>query len=165
MILYHGSIVKVENPMIIKTEQGRDFGYGFYTTEIKEQAIRWAIRKRLIARKKGHNEKAIVSIYDFNENARSELKILHYPEPTLEWLDMICACRQNPGYQHGYDIVIGKIANDNVGETVSYVAAGVMRREDALERLKFQKINNQFCFNTERALNYLNYTGYEEFEG
>ena len=165
MILYHGSIVNVEHPIIIKTEQGRDFGYGFYTTEIKEQAVRWAIRKTLIARKKGHKSQSIVSVYEFNENAYNELSVLHFPEPSPEWLDLICACRLNSSFKHGYDIVIGKIANDNVGETVSYVAAGVMRREDALERLKFQEINNQFCFNTERALEYLQYAGYEEFEG
>ena len=42
MILYHGSNVIVETPQIIKTEYGRDFGFGFYTTDIKEQAVRWA---------------------------------------------------------------------------------------------------------------------------
>ena len=45
----------------------------------------------------------------------------------------------------------GKIANDRVGETVSYVVAGVMRREDAVERLRFQRINNQWAFYTEKA--------------
>ena len=47
---------------------------------------------------------------------------------------------------------LGKIANDNVGETVEYVLAGIMRKEDAVERLKFEKINDQICFCTERAL-------------
>ncbi|MCI9380183.1 MAG: DUF3990 domain-containing protein [Dorea sp.] len=34
MILYHGSIVKVETPKIFYTEIGRDFGAAFYTTEV-----------------------------------------------------------------------------------------------------------------------------------
>ena len=44
MILYHGSTVAVNVPKIIKTEYGRDFGFGFYTTDIQEQAARWAVR-------------------------------------------------------------------------------------------------------------------------
>ena len=47
---------------------------------------------------------------------------------------------------------MGKIANDNVGETVSYVVKGIMRKEDAIERLKFEKINNQIAFCTEKAI-------------
>ena len=45
MLLYHGSYMIIDKPVIIKTEYDRDFGFGFYTTDIKEQAIRWAIRK------------------------------------------------------------------------------------------------------------------------
>lgn len=44
MILYHGSYTEIERPEIITQEKGRDFGFGFYTTTIKQQAERWAIR-------------------------------------------------------------------------------------------------------------------------
>jgi hypothetical protein len=49
-----------------------------------------------------------------------------------------------------------------VGETVLFVVQGIMRAEDAIERLKFEKINNQICFSSEKALSYLTYTGFEE---
>jgi len=165
MILYHGSIVIVDHPIIIKTERGRDFGFGFYTTDIKEQAVRWANRKTRIACKKGIDAQPIVSIYEFDESAYSMMSVRSFSEPSLEWLDMVCACRGDTEYRHGYDIVTGRIANDNVGVTVSYVVSGVMRREDALERLKFEKINNQICFCTERALNFLKYMGFENYGG
>ncbi len=51
---------------------------------------------------------------------------------------MILKCRSDNTYSHKYDIVVGKIANDNVGETVSYVLQGIMRKEDAIDRLKFE---------------------------
>ena len=51
----------------------------------------------------------------------------------------------------------GKIANDNVGETVSYVVAGVMPKEIALERLRFQQINNQIAFCTPASLPFLKF--------
>ena len=56
-----------------------------------------------------------------------------------------------------YDIVEGKIADDNVGETVSYVMQGIMRKEDAIERLRFEQINNQIAFCTEAALRTLHF--------
>ena len=70
----------------------------------------------------------------------------------MEWLEMVVRCRSDINYSHGFDIVCGKIANDNVGETVSYVIQGIMRTEDAVQRLKFDKINNQIAFCTERSL-------------
>ena len=70
---------------------------------------------------------------------------------------MVLKCRSDISYKHKFDIVIGKIANDNVGETVSYVMQGIMRKEDAVKRLKFEKINNQIAFCTEKAIGYLNF--------
>jgi len=60
MILYHGSYIPIEQPKILIQEKGRDFGFGFYTTTIKEQAERWAIRTaRLRSRLSDKNENAI----------------------------------------------------------------------------------------------------------
>ncbi len=72
--------------------------------------------------------------------------------PDLEWLDMIIECRTNPSFIHGYDIVEGKIADDSVGEPILFVIDGVIKKEDALERLKFQKINSQVAFCSEGSL-------------
>jgi hypothetical protein len=162
MTLFHGGIVVVNTPEIIKTEYGRDFGTGFYTTDIKEQSVRWALRKARIEKRKKDNVKAIISMYEFDEKNYEDLQVIHFPEPSATWLEMVCKCRSNSQYVHGYDMVTGKIANDTVGETVSYVVRGIMRREDALERLKFEKINNQICFATEKALSFLRYIGFEE---
>ena len=46
MILYHGSTEIVEKPRIIVGDNFLDFGYGFYTTTSKEQALRWAKIKK-----------------------------------------------------------------------------------------------------------------------
>ena len=153
MILYHGSYMQIETPRIITQEKGRDFGFGFYTTTIKNQAERWAVRTaRLCSRRSDKSENAIVNVYDFDENFAKTLRTKSFPDADLEWLDLVVHCRSDLNYHHNFDIVSGKIANDNVGETVEYVLAGIMRREDAVERLKFEKINTQICFCTEKAL-------------
>ncbi len=156
MLVYHGTTVEIKNPQIITSEIGRDFGFAFYTTDIKEQAERWAIRRAKVqTRLNIKPEKAVVNVYDWNRNL--SLSIKEFDGASMEWLDMVVRCRSDVKYMHDYDIVIGKIANDNVGETVSYVVQGIMRKEDAIERLRFEKINNQIAFCTDLALAELKY--------
>ncbi|MDO5580075.1 MAG: DUF3990 domain-containing protein [Planctomycetia bacterium] len=159
MILYHGGITAIENPRIIPNSIGRDFGPAFYTTDIKEQAQRWTLRRMQTAvRSEDKTVKAVVSVFEYDDIlACQRLSLKNFPDVSLDWLDLVIACRSDRDCSHGYDIVSGKIANDNVGETVAYVLAGVMRKEDALVRLKFQKINHQIAFCTNRALTFLKY--------
>ncbi len=156
MILYHGTTLEIKEPKIIKNEIGRDFGFAFYTTDIKEQAERWAVRRAKIESKKTKKEiSAIVNIYEWTPSQKLNEK--HFDGASMEWLDLVVKCRSEIAFTHGYDIVSGKIANDNVGETVSYVIQGIMRKEDAVERLKFEKINNQIAFCSEVALKELKF--------
>ena len=163
MTLYHGSTVEIRDPKILKNEIGRDFGFGFYTTDIQEQAERWAVRKaKIAARKSTESVEAVVNVYEWNTDIPMNVKV--FDGTSLEWLDFVVKCRSDIDFAHGYDIVTGKIANDNVGETVSYVIQGIMRREDALERLKFEKINNQIAFCTEASLGTLTFVKSYEVE-
>ena len=156
MLLYHGTTLEVMQPKIIRADIGRDFGFAFYTTDIKEQAERWAIRRAKIqSRKTGKSVPAVVNIYEWNEDLSLDIK--EFDGASIEWLDMVVKCRSDLNYTHAHDIVIGKIANDTVGETVLYVLQGVMRKEDAVERLKFEKINNQIAFCSESSLRCLTF--------
>ena len=155
MIVYHGTTLEIQQPEIIRSEVGRDFGFAFYTTDIKEQAERWAIRRKRMAERKKASAYAVVNVYEWC--SKQELSVKKFDTASIEWLDMVVKCRSDIEYKHSYDIVIGKIANDNVGETVSYVVRGVMRREDAVERLRFERINNQIAFCTERSLTELKF--------
>lgn len=158
MILYHGSTLEVQQPRILKSEIGRDFGFAFYTTDIQAQAERWARRRAMIESRRTKKEiLPIVSVYEWDEDAAKQLRFLQFDGASMEWLDLVVICRSQTDYSHGYDIVEGKIANDNVGETVSYVMQGIMRKEDAIERLRFEKINNQIAFCTKTALRTLHF--------
>ena len=119
MILYHGSNMEIKNPQILTQDKGRDFGFGFYTTSIREQAERWAIRKaRLSSRLSKEQKNAVVNIYEFDESILNHINYKNFQEPNLEWLDFVIKCRTDFMFKHNYDVVSGKIANDNVGETV-----------------------------------------------
>ena len=158
MIVFHGSYEEIPEPRIIVSEIGRDFGFAFYTTDIQAQAERWAVRKAKIeARKRRCPVKPVVSVYEWEEEAGRRLAVKQHNDPDLEWLDMVVRCRGDMAYRHSYDIVIGKIANDDVGETVTFVMQGIMRREDAVQRLQFERINNQIAFCTEAAIGTLRF--------
>ena len=152
MLLYHGSYVEVKEPKIITSEFGRDFGFAFYLTPIKEQAERWARKKA----KENKQTSGVVSIFDWDENVES-LNCKEFKDQDDEWLDFVIACRKDIKYVHEYDIVQGKIADDAVGETINFVIKGFMRKEDALQRLKYQKINYQIAFCSEKSLKNLTF--------
>ena len=44
MIIYHGSLEKVENPEIRLPNRTLDYGFGFYTTTSYKQAESWVKR-------------------------------------------------------------------------------------------------------------------------
>jgi hypothetical protein len=164
MLVYHGTTLEIREPKIITSEIGRDFGFAFYTTDIQEQAERWAVRRAKIqSRKLKMTFPAVVNVYEWEKNDNLDIK--EFESASLEWLDMVVNCRSDLSYRHTHDIVIGKIANDNVGETVSYVVQGIMRKEDAVERLKFEIINNQIAFCTEISLSQLRFSRSYQVEG
>lgn len=157
MILYHGSNVIVKQPKIIVQDKGRDFGLAFYVTPIKEQAERMAKRKQKQKIMAGEKKaKAVVSVFDWDEDI-SRFKYKEYKDANLNWLNMVIKCRSEVSFKHGFDIVKGKIADDNVGETILFVIRGVMRKEDAIKRLRFQKINSQIAFCTDESLKILKF--------
>ena len=152
MILYHGSNVKVIDPKIIASEKGKDFGFAFYLTPIKEQAERMAKRKL----RQNNTGSAIVSVFEWDED-KTNLNCKKFKSTDLDWLEMIIKCRTDVKYNHGFDIVEGRIADDSVGETILYVIDKIMTPEAALERLKYQKINSQLAFYSERSLTHLKF--------
>ena len=153
MILYHGGTDIIENPEIKPQSGGRDFGIGFYCTDILSQAEKWARRQGKIRK-----QTPILNKYEFNIDAKNKLKYKTFGDYSREWLEMIINCRKDPRYTHGFDIVYGKIANDDVGETVQAVLDGLMPIDLALQKLVFMPSNNQYCFCTENSLAYIKFS-------
>ncbi len=70
MILYHGSNVKVPYPNILFSRKEVDFGPGFYTTPIRQQAV------NLCGKFKRRHYDGIVSRYVLDDAALSKAKVL-----------------------------------------------------------------------------------------
>ncbi|MCL2169380.1 MAG: DUF3990 domain-containing protein [Defluviitaleaceae bacterium] len=143
MILYHGSYLIIEKPDIAFSRNNVDFGRGFYTTPIKEQAVSWSARF-----KKRHGQ-SIVSAYEICEEALlKDASVLRFDNYSDEWLEFIIACRQG-NVVGDYDLVIGGVANDKVFDTIQLFLDGLIDKEQSIKRLRYEKTNVQYCFRSQ----------------
>ncbi len=146
MLIYHGSNTAVEKPRILINGHYKDFGYGFYCTNIEKQAKRWALTRR---------GASVVSHYQYVKS--KELKILEFPDMTEEWLQFVVECRS--GIEHDYDIVEGPMADDQIWDYVEDYMAGKISKAAFWELVKFKYPTHQIVFCTERALETIHFEG------
>jgi len=157
MVLYHGSNVIVEKPILMPKQRTLDFGHGFYTTTNKEQAT-------VFAQKVGdrrESEKSYVSVYEVAtlETLKHELDILEFRSPDYAWLDFVFENRNGKYTGKTYDIIYGPVANDTIYRTFIAYEDGIITKDETIARLKIIELYNQMTFSTEKALTFLKYTG------
>lgn len=153
MKLYHGSYCKVKQPSLDKCRTNTDFGKGFYTTTSLEQAKRWAE----IIKERHDIEAAYVSIYEIDDNIFGKDYTIHqFPVPSKEWLDFVVENR-NQYKDIDYDIVKGPVADDTIYRILTLYGDGTVSAEDAIRRLKPEKLFDQFSFHSIKALKELTF--------
>ena len=145
MILYHGSYLEISKPDLKHSRDNVDFGRGFYTTPIYEQAEKWCGKFRR------RGKEGIVSRYLFDEENMQNLKVLQFDSYSEEWLDFILNCR-NGKDSTDYDVVIGGVANDKVFNTVELFFDGLIDKKEAINRLQYEEPNLQVCLRSEKAI-------------
>mgnify|MGYP000291103776 FL=1 len=155
MILYHGSYLGIPYPDLSHSRDKVDFGRGFYTTPLREQAEKWC------GKFKRRGKDGVISRYTFDEDAFETLKIRRFESYSEEWLDFILACRSGED-RWEYDIVIGGVADDKVFNTIELYLDQLIDRTEAIKRLRYEKPNLQICFRTQEAIDeYLRFEGSE----
>ena len=146
IVLYHGSDSIFDGIDLSKSHNYRDFGKGFYTTVLESQATEWAYRLSL------RNGKNRYYVYKFLYTLVDSLRIKHFDSMTVEWLDFIKQNRSDGGIQHDFDIVIGPVADDKTVQTVQLYLLGTITADEAMNRLRYNKVNNQVSFHSEKVL-------------
>lgn len=145
-ILLHGSNYIVDVPRADKNdpELTYDFGFGFYTTTIPEQAEKWAQRKA--AKSTDPNDDGpVVSVYLFDP----EISTYVFNDTDEEWLDFVCECRAGKRLRHNdVELIVGRVADDDVIQTVQNYADGIYDKDTAISELRFAKDNDQYLFTT-----------------
>jgi hypothetical protein len=171
-ILYHGSYTAVVQPDIVKCAKNKDFGQGFYLTTDKAQADTFA----KIALQKAYQNYLLDSSQDFGVVSAfkyttiESLDIKTFETADSHWLRCIVAHRKSGkfaqtvrDYKH-YDIIGGKIANDNTNATImlymsgGYGTVGSSQAENTcISLLLPERLKDQYCFRTEKALSCLTF--------
>lgn len=154
MTLYHGTNVEFHRIDLSKSNRFKDFGQGFYLTDIRRQAVE--LSQKRAARDGGT---PIVMEYEFDEHLLndSSLKVLRFDSPTAEWAEFIYKCRSRhmPVFQHNYDIVVGPIADDGVAYLLNRYEEGSYTIEELARQLEYKHLNSQYFFGTDYAVSLL----------
>ena len=159
MILYHGSNIIVEKPRILQNLRALDFGAGFYLTSSKEQAKKWGTT----VSKNREEGVPTVNTYSFDTLDSTSLKILEFTKPDGKWLDFVVANRKELAFKVKYDLVIGPVANDTTLTVINDYMSGRFSKRDAIRFLKPQKLTDQYCFLSDKALSLLVFKGSEQW--
>ena len=154
MILYHGSNRPICEIDLAKGKKYKDFGQGFYTTHLREQAVYWS---RRIADRFG-GEPAITAFeFDLDAATAEGLNIKIFEKPDKEWALFVMANRRNgvPEFRHDYDIVIGPVADDRMARLFGLYDMEIIDLDAVVAGLVYKDLNSQYFFATEKALKYL----------
>lgn len=152
MKLYHGSNTIIEQIDLSRCKPYKDFGQGFYLTEIKEQAEQMARRTSAI-----YGGEPVVTEFEFDETALNVLSVKTFEEPSEEWALFVMANRSRNHLQptHGFDIVIGPVADDTIATLFRNFDDGIIDLPMLVNGLKYKKVSSQYLFHSVEAIKYL----------
>ncbi len=154
MILYHGSNQPIDSVDLSRGKKFKDFGQGFYTTHIKDQATYWSNR---IADRFGGVATVTEFEFDLEAAVAAGLKMRVFEHPDREWALFVMANRKQDRkeFHHDYDIVIGPVADDNMARLFGLYDMDVIDLDAVVAGLIYKDLNSQYFFATERSLKYL----------
>lgn len=155
MILYHGSNIAIEEIDLSLCKPYKDFGKGFYLTDIRSQADDMALRRVRLS----SYGNPVVTRYEFDETILNgnALNILLFPKVSVEWAQFVLDNRDlnHKGFSHSYDIVVGPVADDTVAFQLRRYLLGGISLENLVSELEFKGLNRQYFFGTELAISKL----------
>ncbi len=154
MKLYHGTNTDFQQIDLLKTKPNKDFGRGFYLTDIYKQAKEMAVRKCTLE----GTGAPVVQEYMFDEALLDDnaLNVKVFKDVSEEWAEFILANRMARGkVVHNYDIVVGPVADDGVVFQLNLYMQHIITLPVLVKELEYRKLNRQYYFGTEKAVSKL----------
>lgn len=166
MILYRGTNIDIQSIDLAVCRPYKDFGRGFYTTEVLDQAKKTAKRVSKI-----YGGKPIVNMYELADNCMETkgLKTLDFGRiPSERWAVFVMNNRSRTFSNFGsadcnfdckYDIVAGPIADDDMAVLFRQYQSNLISLQALLNGMKFRETTRQYSFHTEKAISLLRKAG------
>lgn len=154
MILFHGSNQAVADINLSLGKKYKDFGQGFYTTHIREQAEYWS---RRIADRFGGEPTVSKFEFDLDAALAAGLNVKVFDTPDREWALFVMSNRRQgrTEFHHDYDIVIGPVADDKMARLFGLYDMEIIDLDAVVHGLVYKDLNSQYFFATERSLKYI----------
>lgn len=162
MRLYHGSNIVIDSINLAMCRPYKDFGQGFYLTDIEEQAEKMAARVSKI-----YGGFPVVNIYEIDDDFRElpDLRIKDFGvHTTEEWVKFIMNNRNRTfadeksllcNRDNKYDIVIGPVADDNMALLFRQYENEIIDFSTLLKGMIYRKTSSQYSFHTEKSIKLL----------
>ena len=178
-ILYHGSYAEISCVDLNKCSIGKDFGQGFYLTTSYEQAknfVPLSVKKQILTGDLNSNIFfGYVNLFKFHQTENTQA--FFFDKAGVDWLHFVSSNRDKDiftdvnEFYSKFDIIGGKIANDKTARTLAAYLDGVFgepgtkRADDfAIETLLPNKLENQFCFRTNKSISCLTFLKSEKYD-
>ena len=166
MRLYHGSNIVIDSINLAMCRPYKDFGKGFYLTDIREQAEKMAVRVSKI-----YGGSPVVNIFEIKDDFRKteDIKVKDFGlETTEEWAKFVMNNRSRNftnvedilcNKDNKYDIVIGPVADDNMALLFRQYENEIIDFETLLKGMIYKKTSSQYSFHTEKSIKFLQKVG------
>lgn len=166
MILYHGTNLDIQSIDLALCRPCKDFGRGFYTTELPEQAQKMAKRVAKI-----YGGTPIVNVYEVSDDLlrSTELNIMDFGKiPSENWALFVMNNRNkyytdfgnmNCNFDCKYDIVSGPIADDDMTVLFRQYQNNMISLNMLINGMTYKETTSQYSFHTERAIKFLKKVG------
>lgn len=166
MILYHGTNLDIQKIDLSLCRPYKDFGRGFYVTQLQEQAQKMAKRVSRL-----YGGAPIVNVYEISDNfmKNEELNIKDFGrEPSEGWALFVMNNRnkfftdfgnENCNFDFKYDIVSGPVADDDMTVLFYQYQHNQISFKTLIDGMAFKTTTNQYSFHTERAVKLLRKAG------
>ena len=141
MILFHGTNTTFDLIDLSKGKNFKDFGKGFYTTQIETQERKWAIALK----ERFALAESFVQSYELNESKLAKLHVLRFEEPNLDWAHFVINNRNfqfsnfsDPlnNHKNQYDIVEGPVADDRIAVILDQFLINLISRQGIIGRIE-----------------------------
>ena len=144
----------------------KDFGKGFYLTDIKEQAENMAVRVSKI-----YGGSPVVNTFEIQDDFRKieDIKVKDFGlETTEEWAKFVMNNRNRTftnvkdilcNKDNKYDIVIGPVADDNMALLFRQYENEIIDFETLLRGMIYKQTSSQYSFHTEKSIKLLRKVG------
>lgn len=166
MILYHGTNIDIQSIDLALCRPYKDFGRGFYTTELAEQAQNMANRVARI-----YGGVPVVNIYEITDGfmENKKINIMNFGKiPSGKWALFVMNNRdkfftdyesKDCNFDCKYDIVSGPIADDNMTMLFRQYQDNIISFDELINGMAFREVTSQYSFHTERAIRFLKKVG------